>query len=256
MQKWCPEPFAPPVEAPQPAATNVFRSVAGTDTATDESAADVAQQFRRETGYADPRSLLATLTRRERTDLFELAEADVASTYEARQAELAAAQDARLAGLREESAAQLAAFTAGLEAAVRDDLARAAAAAARLAIQVACKIVRGAVAVDHGVLTRALETILYRQQAAAPLHVFVSPADALWLAEAADLRTRLNIVAVSEDRRLDDGSCRVRSEGREWDLTIDGQLATLQEIVDEALATTRAVPAAPTDGAGDGSRLD
>lgn len=247
MQKWSPEPFEVPEESAQAAATTVFRSVGG---AAAEGESE-ALQFRRETGYADPRSLLASLTRRERSDLFELAESDVASTYEARQSEQARAHADEVARVREEAAAQLEAFAAGLEQAVREDLERAASAAARLAIQVAGKLVRDVVAVDHGVLTRALETILFRQQAAAPLHVFVSPADALWLAEAADLRARLNIEAVSEDRRLDAGSCRVRAEGREWDLTIDGQLATLYEIVDEALATTRAVPAAPTDGPDD-----
>lgn len=255
MQKWSPEPFALPDEPALTAATTVFRAVGGIDAAAAGATGEEALQFRRETGYADPRSLLATLTRRERSDLFELAEADVASTYEARQAEQSAAHAGQLAQARQEAAAQLEAFVAGLEVAVRDDLGRAASAAARLAIQVAGKIVRDAVAVDHGVLTRALETILYRQQAAAPLHVFVSPADALWLAEAADLRTRLNIEAVSEDRRLEPGACRVRSEGREWDLTIEGQLTTLYEIVDEALTTSRAVPAAPADGPGDEPRL-
>ena len=54
-----------------------------------------------------------------------------------------------------------------LEAVVQADLSAAAAGAARLAIQVAGKIVRGSVAVDQAVLTRALETILFKQQAAA-----------------------------------------------------------------------------------------
>ena len=257
MQKWCPEPFAVPGEPGTPAAAIVFRSVSGTDAAaaTGVDGDGESLQFRRETGYADPRSLLATLTRQERSDLFELAEADVAGAYEARLAEQAAEFAARLDEARREAAATLAAWTSGLETVFREDLNRAASAAASLALQVAGKIVRDTVAVDHGVLTRALETILYKQRAAAPLHVFVSPADAVWLAEQADLRARLNIETIADDRRLQDGDCRVRSDGREWDLTLDGQLATLGEIVAETLSTRRQAAPAAEGGSPDEHRL-
>lgn len=247
MQKWCPEPFAATATLASPEVATVFRGVGGPGAGSSAAAAepDDTQTFRRETGYTDPRSLLATLTRQERADLYELAEQDVAGAYEERQAEQAAAFEASLAETRRETEARLAAWTEGMEAIVREDLSRAAAGAARLAVQIAGKIVRQVVEVDHGVLTRALETILHRQQSASPLQVWVSPADADWLNSGTELRARLNIEAVAADRRLGDGDCRVRSDGREWDLTVDGQLETLAEIIEEALATRR-------DGVGTG----
>lgn len=256
MQKWCPEPFAVPSAAGETPAVAVFRGLGGRETpaAADEPGA-ACLQFRREVGYTDSRALLATLTRAERTELYELAELDVAGTYDVRSAEQAAEFAARLEEAKSEAATSLAEWTAGLDAAVREDLSRAAAGAAGLAIRIAEKIIRATVKVDHGVLTRALETILFKQQAAAPLQVFVSPADALWLSGQADLRARLNIEVVGEDRRLVDGDCRVRSGGREWDLTAASQLEALGEIIDEVIATGSAQPAADGNRGADESRL-
>lgn len=241
MQKWCPEPFTTTATFESPEVATVFRGVGGPGCAgaAEVASPDETQQFRRETGYTDPRSLLATLTRQERTDLYELAELDVAGAYEARQAEQVSQFEANLAETRRETEARLAEWTAGMEEIVREDLALAAAGAARLAIQIAGKLVREVVAFDHGVLTRALETVLHRQQGASPLQVWVSPADAEWLNGNTEMRARLNIEAVAADRRLGNGDCRVRSDGREWDLTIDGQLETLGEIIAEALATRK-----------------
>lgn len=253
MQKWCPEPFTAPDGAGSPPAGLVFRGVDGPATGSADGEGAEALQFQRETGYTDPHSLLATLTREERADLYELAEMDVAGAYEARQKEQADAYAAQLAEAKREAAASLAAWTRDLESAVQADLSAAAAGAARLAIRIAEKIVRASVAVDHSVLTRALETILFKQQAAAPLQVFASPRDAIWLADQADLRARLNIEVVSDDRRLADGDCRVRSDGREWDLTVEGQLDVLGGIIEEAIAT-RPVDG-PTAGGGHEPRL-
>lgn len=248
MQRWCPEPFATAATPESPEVVTVFRGVGGAGSAGAAAPAgtEETQQFRRETGYTDPQSLLATLTRQERADIYELAEQDVAGAYEARQAEQVSLFEANLAETRRETEARLAEWTAGMEEIVREDLSRAAAGAARLAVQIAGKLVREIVAVDHGVLTRALETVLHRQRAASPLQVWVSPADADWLNGNTELRSRMNIEAVAADRRLGDGDCRVRSDGREWDLTIDGQLETLGEIIAEALATrSRGEAAAP-----------
>jgi len=256
MQKWCPEPFAVPGTAGETPVAAVFRGITGQEAPAAAGAAGAdLPQFRRETGYTDSRSLLGTLTRQERTELYELAEQDVAAGYEARSAEQAAAFAGQLDESKRETAAKLAEWSAGLDAAVREDLARAAAGAARLAVRIAEKIVRDTVKVDHGVLTRALETVLFKQQAAAPLHVFVSPADALWLSGQDDLRARLNIEVVGEDRRLADGDCRVRSGDREWDLTIASQLEALGEIIDEVIATGSAQVAADGNRGGDELRL-
>jgi hypothetical protein len=249
MQKWCPEPFAVPYTAGEMPAAAVFCGLTGREaSAAGGEAGAGLPQFRRESGFGDARTLLATLTREERTDLYELAELDVAGTYDARAAEQTAEFAAQLEEAKREAAASIAEWTSGLDLAVREDLSQAAAGAARLAIRIAEKIVRDAVKVDHGVLTRALETILFKQQAAAPLQVFVSPVDALWLIDQTDLRTRLNIEIVGEDRRLAEGDCRVRSGGREWDLTVASQLEALSEIIAEVIATGSAQPAA------DGSR--
>lgn len=254
MLKWCPEPFAADQAGESPAAGPVFRGIDGPVTAT--VAADApAAQFQRETGYTDPRSLLSTLTREERADIYELAEMDVAGAYEERQKQQADRYAEQLAEAKAEASESLAAWTRDLEAVVQADLSAAASGAARLAIRIAEKIVRGSVAVDHGVLTRALETVLFKQQAAAPLQVFASPRDAIWLADQAELRARLNIEVVSEDRRLADGDCRVRSGGREWDLTIPGQLGVLGEIIEEAITTRADGTAAAAPGSGDGPGL-
>ena len=253
MQKWCPEPFATEATAAAGTSGAVFRSNAG---AADADGAATILQFRRETGYTDPRALLGTLTREERADLYELAEQDVTAAYEERLADQAREHEARLLEAKQEFADRFAAWTEGVERALRDDLAAAAAGAARLALQVAGKIVRDTVAVDHGALTRAIETVLFRQQQAAPLQVHVSPADAAWLADQPLLRERLNVHVVVADRRLSDGDCRVRAGAREWDLTIDGQLAVLGEILSEVIDTNQGPdPEAGTGGA-DGPGLD
>jgi flagellar biosynthesis/type III secretory pathway protein FliH len=246
MQKWCPEAFSTGVGDETPDSGTVFRGLEGPSAAPADGDDGPAFSFQRETGYTDPRSLLATLTREERADLYELAETDVAGTYEARQKQQEDEYASRLAEAKREAADSLAAWTRDLEAAVRADLSEAAAGAARLAVRIAEKLVRGTVAVDHGVLARALETVLYKQQTASPLRVSASPRDALWLADQADLRARLNIEVVADDRRLVDGDCRVRSDGREWDLTVGGQLEVLAEIIEEAIATRRgaAIPEA------------
>lgn len=245
MQKWCPEAFTADASPGSPPSGPVFRGLDGPAAAAGTGAADPAAMFQRETGYTDPRSLLATLTRAERAELYELAELDVAGAYEERQRQQAAEFADQLADARREASENLAAWTRDLEAVVQADLSAAAAGAARLAIRIAEKIVRGTAAVDHGVLTRAIETILYKQQSAAPLRVVVSPRDAQWLAGQPDLRARLGIEAVADDRRLDDGDCRVSTDGREWDLTVAGQLEVLTEIIEEAIATGREDAASP-----------
>lgn len=253
MQKWFPEPFAPAAAAAAGPSGAVFRANAG---AADADGAVTILQFRRETGYTDPRALLGTLTREERADLYELAEQDVAAAYEQRLADQARENEARLAQAKQEFADRFTAWTEGVERALRDDLAAAAAGAARLALQVAGKIVRDTVAVDHGALTRAIETVLFRQQQAAPLQVQVSPADALWLADQPQLRERLNVQVVVADRRLSDGDCRVRAGAREWDLTIDGQLAVLGEILGEVLETNHDDDPPAGNGGAHGPGLD
>jgi hypothetical protein len=256
MQKWCPEPFAVHSAAGEMPAAAVFRGLTGQESpsAAGEVGADLPQ-FRRESGFGDARTLLATLTREERTDLYELAELDVAGTYDALATKQAAEFSAQLEEAKREATDSLAEWTAGLDLAIHADLSQAAAGAARLAIRIAEKIVRETVKVDHGVLTRALETILFKQQAAAPLQVFVSPVDALWLTDQTDLRNRLNIEVIDEDRRLSEGDCRVRSGGREWDLTVASQLETLGEIISEAIATGSAQPAADGNRGADEPRL-
>lgn len=249
MQKWCPEAFSTDAGDETPDSGTVFRGLEGPAGAPGNGDDGPAFNFQRETGYTDPRSLLATLTREERADLYELAEMDVAGAYEERQKQKQAEYETQLAEARREAADSLAAWTRDLEAAVRADLSEAAAGAARLAIRIAEKLVRGTVAVDHGVLARALETILYKQQTALPLRVSASPRDALWLAEQPDLRARLNIEVVADDRRLADGDCRVRSDGREWDLTVESQLEVLAEIIEEAIATRRGA-VVPEPGSG------
>lgn len=242
MQSWCPEPFDLESEG-----TNLL--VGDGAAFTDEPLATAASadqddpiRFRREAGFTDPDTILSHMSRQERAVVFELVELDVAAAYESRERELRdslqAENDKAVADLRETSRTWTESFVAGHESLV----AEMSASCARLAVDLAEKIVRARVEADPSVVARAVETALRSGEAAGELVVTVSPEDAAWLEGEEDLRRRLGIVRVVADRRVTRGGCMVAAGDREWNATLEGQLSTLGEVVEEWLATARSTP--------------
>ncbi len=242
MQKWCPEPLLPDA-----AHDGGFVAV---DVAPGERTG-----FRPEAGFADHQNLLGQLSRDERAQLVDLVELDMRGEYEKRlaaetaqlsaqhAADLAAAR-AALAGCQEAFAGEA---VVAFEKATRD----LASAAVALAVQLAEKLVRARVEVDPGVLQRAVETILFKAEPGVQLEVTCHPDDAALFTEAPDLRARLRIGEVKQDRRIARGGCLVRAGELEWDATLQRQLSVLEEVARAALAGD----AAPQEGSGDAPAL-
>ncbi len=231
MQRWCPEPLVA-----EPAAGS-FRPLAAVAT----TAAHATPGFLPEAGFADSRGLLAQLSREERAEVVELIDQDLRREYEERARQEAASLEAATRTARAEQEALRVRwqeeFGSSVERAHAEALASLARRTAEVALLMATKVVRHEVARDPGALVRALETVLYKVDAGCPLSVTVHPEDARWLASDAQLRERLRIAEVKEDRRLDRGGCLVQADGHEWDATVSRQLAVLAETLEEALAT-------------------
>jgi flagellar biosynthesis/type III secretory pathway protein FliH len=198
---------------------------------------DEARLFRHESGFSDTKALMNSLTREERAQVYKLVELDLVDEYRAREAEIVAAHEAALVALAAEQKQLLADWTGRVAAAVNRELQDAAAAAARLTVQLAEKIVRREVATDPGVLGRVIETTLLKIAENTPLSVRANPVDAAWLEGNAELLARLNIGQIVADRRLEAGGCVIQCRGREWDAGLERQMGTLQEIVDATIAT-------------------
>lgn len=240
MQKWLLEEFD---------ASASVTPVAPPETAHWDSlpAEAAGPRFHKESRFADPTSLMSHLTQAERAMIFDLVEQDVAAEYDEREValktrqaeELAAAQadfDARLQGWLEQ-------FATGLAAHCDERLHEMAQASARLAIQLAGKIVRAQVPLDPAILERSLQTALYKAPSGQALTVRLNPEDAEWLRAQDELRKRLGIDAVEPDRRIERGGCVVQAGQGEWDATLGGQLESLGEIIHEAIATAEHDPA-------------
>ncbi len=183
-----------------------------------------AREFRREAGFTDTKSLMGSLTAKERAEVYELVEIDVAEEYAAREETLTSEFDARLADAKAEAQQMMETWTGQLNAAMARELKEAASASARLAVQMAEKMVRQTVAVDPEALARVIETTLYKITEDAPLTVRTCPVDAAWLSGRSALLERLHIGQIVADRRIDQGGCVIQSDGREWDATLTRQL--------------------------------
>jgi flagellar biosynthesis/type III secretory pathway protein FliH len=66
----------------------------------------------------------------------------------------------------------------------------------------------------------------------------------VWLRGAPELRERLRIAEIKEDRRLERGGCLVKAGDNEWDATVERQLAVLGEALQEALSVPAESPEA------------
>jgi flagellar biosynthesis/type III secretory pathway protein FliH len=101
------------------------------------------------------------------------------------------------------------------------------------------------------VLLRAVETILFKAEPGVRLEVTCHPDDAALFIGSPDLRARLRIGEVKEDRRIARGGCLVRAGDLEWDATLQRQLSVLEEVAHAALAGK----AAPEEATGDDPAL-
>jgi len=251
MQKWCPEPF----DLAEPTAPSVARPAAGFETdPTDVGSAQFL--FRSESGFVDQEALMGSLTRAERSQIFELVELEVADVYTARETVLKAEHQAILDQMRTEHETALAGLGTAVETtlgALRQDMA---AASARLAVQLAEKIVRATVKIDAEVLVRNLETTLFKVHGSGPVSVDVNPTDAQWLAEHPEILEKLQIITVNRDRRIEAGGGLVRAGSHTWDATLGSQLETLSEVVEEMIATAEPTPIAPAPETPDEPGLD
>ncbi len=237
MLKWSPEPFdVTPAEAPSPVVSaEKFQSTGATvDELVDSTPADL---FRRESGFADSKSLMASLTQEERSQVYELVEMDLVEEYQEREKTIRVDFEKALDENKAENNQKLEVWTQHIVEATARELKAAADASSRLAVQIAEKIVRRTLTVDPEVLARVIETTLYKIPAEAPITIQANPDDATWLEDQPALCERLKIGRVIADRRVEPGGCVIQADGREWDATLTRQLDTLAEIVNEAIAT-------------------
>ena len=237
MQKWSPEEFTsgPSVAALEPA-TPRWETLPAASAPTTPG-----HLFRQESRFADPSTLMANMTQAERAMIFELVEQDVAREYELREVELKTRQAEELAAARADYEDRLrrwsGEFGACLAAYTQESLHGIGQAAANLAVQLAAKLTRALVPLDPEILARALQTALYKVPSGGRLTVRLHPEDADWLRSSGGLLEQMGIDAIETDRRIERGGCIVNSGGGEWDATLAGQLESLGEIVQEAIAT-------------------
>ncbi|PID80532.1 hypothetical protein CSA17_03295 [bacterium DOLJORAL78_65_58] len=240
MRKWCPEPFddtsgvvAPAAGAPRDAAT-VF-------TAAREEAAewetDRRRLFMSESGFQGPETMMAHLTSEERSQLYDLVEQDLSAAYQEREREMAQAQASELEKARQDFAHALDTWSERISASRARHCQEVAAAAARITLVLAEKIIRGKVETDPEILRRGLETALFKLEERQDITVVAHPDEAEWLESQPEVLRKQGITQVQADRRVDKGGCLIRTETREWDATLKGQLAYLGDLVEEMIAT-------------------
>lgn len=223
MQKWSPEPLQiePRAEPPGQADAGGWRE--------EPTAAETGLGFRPEFNAATQESFLRLLTREEREELYQLVERDIAAAMGAQQETVAARQ-------REENRRLLADLAENItreNAEINSVVARE---AVSLALDIARRILRRELAADPQAIVRALETLLSKLAGTAVLRVTVNPADAVTLRDQPELMARLRVASLEEDRRIERGGCLVRADQQEWDATLAGELATLEEAITACLA--------------------
>ena len=239
MQKWCPEPLEPPAGA-RP-------SLASLTPPWSTPASWQASSFRPESGFSSSEALLSSLSREERVQVAKLLEDDLRKEYERRRLEEEASRKKEADAAAARMAAWQDSLSQQLQQAFRSALSMLASRISECALIMAAKVVRKQVEQDPEVLVRSLETVLYKAEPGCSLSVTVHPDDAVWLAADPEIRQRLRIRDMKEDRRVERGGCLVEIDEAEWDATISRQLSTLCE----NLAAVLSVPPEPGEGAVD-----
>jgi flagellar assembly protein FliH len=206
--------------------------------------AETGLGFRPEFSAATQESFLRLLTREEREELYQLVERDVAAAMGAQQEAVAARQ-------REESRrllADLAEKIARENTETNGVLARE---AVDLALEIARRILRRQLAADPHAIVRALEVLLLKLAGTAALRVTVNPADAVVLRDQPEILARLHVTSLEEDRRIERGGCLVRADQQEWDATLAGELAALEEAITASLEGSVGAAGAREEESGD-----
>jgi flagellar biosynthesis/type III secretory pathway protein FliH len=224
MQKWSPEPFT--VVEPVREEISADTWVAGSEGNLTAS----AQLFRKDHLEGRREAWLDELPEEERTQIYQLVELDVEAEYDQKYRESTARQqDAIEAWLRE--------FSVALQQVNGRKIHLMARQTALLTIALAEKIVRRSVVLDQDILVRTLQTLLYKVDAGLHLRIRVNPQDAEFLQEQTNLLQELNVTEIMSDRRIERGGCLVQAEDQEWDATIQNQLGSLSEIVEEIMGS-------------------
>jgi len=237
MQKWCPEAFDTPVVDQITAVVN-DQSFSSDSPVTEVDEKSPEARFRSESRFLDTETLLNHLTRKERAQLFELVEQDVSTDYQEKEAANLKATEEKIKALEDSFLKGLSNLAAEMDTAWGQRIKEISAASARLAIQMAEKIVRKQVEIDPEVMVRALEVAHYKLKDASELSVTVNPEDLPHLEGQSNLLSELKISQLTSDRRIQRGGCVVKAQDEKWDATINRQLESLGGIIEEAIAKT------------------
>ena len=163
--------------------------------------------------------------------------------------------------LRDEKAVQdaigkevLSGLVRGLESRVEEELHRISQGAVELAIAMSEQIVRSRIEMDRDSMIGRISTIIQHVKYGAELKIIARPEDIDFLRMHMEELERMNVKQLVPNPKLSPGSCLVTSEGREWDLTVEGQIDALSEMVREAFLYDGEGPAAA--GAADREESD
>ncbi len=248
MQKWLPDDFA--------SGNTATAAVVHPDGGAFESnslESDIHQDeknrlFLSESGFSGPEAIMTHLTREERAQVFELVEQDITKIYEEREVELRLSLEADQNKNRQDFDQAFNTWTENLQLSLASHLKETADASARLAIQLAGKIVRETIKLDDEVLIRAMEATLFKIEGTKTITVSLNPTQAEWLENQAGLKEKLGIGQIVSDRRVEAGGCLISTEKQEWDATIESQLNYLGELVEEMIATAKEPDLSGEDG--------
>jgi len=240
MQKWCPEPFddmAGPVAAVAGAVRDAEASFTANREAPFGQGLDRSSLFMSESRFQEPENLMAHLPPEERAQVYDLVAQDLRREYEEREKEMALAQATEMENARQGFDAALDQWSGRITEAQARHCKAVSEAAARITLILAEKVIRSKVENDPAILMRGLETALFKLDERRGITVVVHPEEAGWLESRPEVLAKLGIEQVQADRRIDKGGCLVRTDTREWDATLKGQLSYLNDLVEEMVAT-------------------
>ncbi len=243
MQKWLPDAFS--TEASTPAAVvhgddlgfESEQALQSNPQDVEDGQATKKRLFMSESGFSGPQAIMNHLTPDERAQVFELVEQDISRDFTKRETELRAQLASDFDQAQKNFLDTMESFSQNLQQAMATHMKEVADMSARLALQLAEKIVRSRVEADPDILIKALETTLFKVDSSKSIIVNVNPEQVELLDNQPQLLERLGINQVVADRRVDPGGCLVRTEKMEWDATLKGQLEYLNEVVEEMIAT-------------------
>ncbi len=247
MQKWLPDEFSS--SSRTSVAANTDPSVFESDNSRSDAIQTENQRlFMSESGFSGPDAIMAHLTREERAQVFELVEQDIKAEYQERETELREQFQKDLSSVENQFTETFNQWTENLHRAMAIHMKETADASARLAVQLAEKIVRQKIIMDNEILVKAIETALFKIDGTKSITVNINPEQAQWLESQDQLREKLGIEQIVSDRRIDPGGCLVKTEKQQWDVTIAGQLNYLSELVEEMITTADAPALAGEEG--------